>query len=159
MKVSKIIIAGIVGTTAMTLYSYIISRKERQQYVEPVLLNKLIDGSENLPDIEDKKAHPAGWLAHYGIGILFVIAYSIVWRHALKSPGPVKALIIGALSGVIAIGAWKSMFAANANPPHNNRYGYYKQLFYAHLIFSALALAGYKLPDYLKQLQLNHSQK
>lgn len=151
MKVSKIILAGIVGTTFMTLYSYVISKKQKQQYVEPILLNKLIDGSENLPDIEDKKTHPAGWLAHYGVGILFVIAYWIVWRRALRSPGPVKALIIGALSGVVAIIAWRAMFAANANPPYNNRYGYYKQLFYAHLIFSTLALAGYKSPDYINR--------
>ena len=150
-EITKIIAAGIVGTTFMTLYSYMISRKEKQQYVEPVLLNKLIDGSENLPDIENKDTHPAGWFAHYGVGILFVVGYWIVWRRALRSPGPVRALVIGALSGIVAIGAWKAMFAANANPPHNDRYGYFRQLFYAHLIFSALAIAGYKLPEYLRQ--------
>lgn len=151
MKASKIILAGVLGTTFMTLYSYMISRKEKQQYVEPVLLNKLIDGSENLPDIENEETHPAGWLAHYGIGILFIVAYWVIWRRALQSPGPIRTLIIGALSGIVAIVAWKTMFAANANPPHNNRIGYFRQLFYAHLIFSALALTGYKLPDYIRQ--------
>ena len=152
MKASKIILAGIVGTTFMTLYSYYISKKERQQYVEPVLLNKLIDSSENLPDIKDEETHPAGWLAHYGIGIAFVIAYYLLWKRALKSPGPLKALIIGAASGAVGIGSWKIMFAANDNPPGNNRYGYYRQLFYAHLVFTALALAGYKVPEYIKKL-------
>jgi len=152
MKASKIILAGIVGTTFMTLYSYYVAKKEKQQYVEPVLLNKLIDSSENLPDIEDKEKHPAGWLLHYGLGIVFVIAYYILWKRALKSPDVVKALIIGSASGAVGIASWKIMFAANDNPPRNNRYGYYRQLFYAHLVFTALALAGYKAPDYIKKL-------
>lgn len=152
MKLVKILIAGIVGTSFMTLYSYAMSKKEKQQYVEPVLLNKLIGRSENLPDIENEETHPAGWLAHYGVGILFVMAYWLIWRKALQSPGLTKALVIGAFSGGVAIAAWKIMFASNANPPKNNRYGYHRQLFYAHLIFSALALAGYKIPEYSKRI-------
>lgn len=149
---AKIIVAGVVGTTFMTLYSYIISKKEKQEFTEPVLLNKLIDGSGNLPDIQDEKKHPAGWLAHYGVGILFVTSYWVLWRRSLKSPGIIKGLVAGAASGVVAIIAWKLMFAANDNPPQNDRYKYYRQLFYAHLIFSTLALFGYKLPDYMKRL-------
>lgn len=153
MKTSKILLAGVVGTTFMTLYSYLVSKKEKQQYVEPVLLNKLINSSEALPEIRDTKTHPAGWLAHYGVGILFVIAYWILWRRALHSPGFVKALFIGSASGVIAIAAWKIMFAANSNPPRNYRYGYFRQLFIAHIIFSAFALASYKLPAISKPLE------
>jgi di/tricarboxylate transporter len=149
---AKIVLAGVVGTTFMTLYSYIISKKEKQEFTEPILLNKLIDGSENLPDIADEDKHPAGWLAHYGIGVLFVIAYWIVWRRALRSPGIVKGLLIGAASGIVAIISWKLMFAANDDPPQNDRYKYYRQLFYAHLIFSVFALFGYKLPEYVKRI-------
>ncbi len=149
---AKIVLAGVVGTTFMTLYSYIISKKEHQEFTEPILLNKLIDGSENLPDIDNEEKHPAGWLAHYGVGVLFVIAYWIVWRRALRSPGIVKGLLIGAASGIIAIISWKLMFAANDDPPQNDRYKYYRQLFYAHLIFSVFALFGYKLPEYLKRI-------
>lgn len=155
MKVAKILIAGIVGTSFMTLYSYMISRKKRQQFVEPVLLNELIDRSETLPDIDngDKDTHPAGWGIHYALGFVFVLSYYIVWRNALKSPGIIKGLLIGAASGLIGIVSWKIMFAANDNPPHNDRSGYYRQLFIAHLIFSVSALYGYKLPEYLSSLK------
>jgi hypothetical protein len=152
MKLSKIIIAGIVGTSFMTLYSYYISKKEKDDFVEPVLLNELIDRSENLPDVEDKKTNPAGWVAHYALGVVFVLCYYVIWHRALKSPGIVRGLILGAGSGAVGIISWKLMFAANDNPPQNHRYKYYRQLFYAHLIFSTLALFGYKLPDYIKQL-------
>lgn len=152
MKIAKILVAGIVGTSFMTLYSYIISKREKDQFVEPVLLNELVDRSGSLPDInnDEKGTHPAGWLGHYGIGVAFVLAYYVLWRRSLNSPGIVKGLLIGAASGLVGIASWKIMFAANSNPPQNDRYRYYRQLFIAHLIFSVFATYGYKLPDYLK---------
>jgi hypothetical protein len=153
MKASKIIAAAIVGTSFMTLYSYIIAKKEKQKFVEPELLNELIDRSDNLPDIDDKKEHPAGWLIHYALGAVFVIAYYFLWRRSLKSPNIAKGLVIGAASGLIGIISWKIMFATSDNPPGNDRYKYYRQLFVAHLIFSTFALYGYKLPEYYKQLK------
>ena len=154
MKIPKIVLAGVVGTSFMTLYSYIISKQHKDQFVEPVLLNELIDRSEALPDIDEdeKKTNPAGWLIHYGIGMAFVIAYYILWKQSLKAPSLVKGLLLGALSGLIGIAAWKIMFASNDNPPRNNRYRYYRQLFVAHLIFSVFALYGYKLPEYIREL-------
>jgi len=153
MKIGNIIIASIVGTSFMTLYSYIISKREKDQFVEPVLINELIDRSEVLPDIDnaEKAVHPAGWLGHYGIGVAFVLAYYILWRRSLTSPSIAKGLAIGAASGLVGIGSWKIMFAANDNPPQNDRYKYYRQLFIAHLIFTVFALYGYKLPDYLSK--------
>jgi Na+/proline symporter len=140
----KIIIAGVAGTTLMTLYSYYKANKEKQQYREPVLLNKLINRSEVLPDkIHDN--HPAGWVSHYAVGILFVTAYYLFWKKALHNPTPYRIAVVGALSGGVAIAAWKLMFASNDNPPDNNRYGYYRQLFIAHIIFSISALAVYKI--------------
>ncbi len=140
----KIIIAGIAGTTLMTLYSYYRAKKEGQQYREPVLLNKLINRSNALPDkVTDN--HPAGWMSHYMVGIGFVAAYYIFWKKALHFPTAYKIGIVGTVSGVVAIIAWKLMFAANPNPPDNNRYGYFRQLFIAHIIFSLSALAAYKV--------------
>lgn len=154
MNLSKIILAGVLGTSFMTLYSYVISKREKDQFVEPVLLNELIDSSENLPNIDqDKQTHPAGWAGHYLIGIGFVFAYYILWRRSLTSPTIAKTLVIGAASGLIGIAAWKIMFAANDDPPHNNRFMYYRQLLFAHIIFSIFSLYGYKLPDYIKQIR------
>lgn len=151
MKLSKFIAAAVVGTSFMTLYSYIIAKKEKKKFLEPQLLNELIDNSETLPDVEGSKTHPAGWAAHYGVGLLFIAAYYILWKRSLHAPGIAKGLAIGAASGVLAIVSWEIMFTASDNPPQTDRYGYYKQLFVAHLIFSVAALYGYKLPDYIKQ--------
>lgn len=143
---SKIVIAGIAGTTFMTLYSYYRSNKEGQQYREPVLLNKLINRSHALPNkINDN--HPAGWVTHYAIGVLFVAAYYLFWKKSLHYPTPVRTAIIGSVSGVVAVIAWKVMFITNPNPPANNRMGYYRVLFVAHIVFSAFALAAYKASE------------
>lgn len=152
MKLSKIIIASLVGTSFMTLYSYYISKKEKQEFTEPVLLNKLIDRSENLPEIENKEedSHPAGWLLHFGTGVGFMLCYYFLYKKALTSPSLSKGLLLGSASGLVGIGVWKIMFASNNNPPRNNRYRYYRQLFIAHIIFSTFAIYGYKLPEYSK---------
>lgn len=142
----KIILAGVAGTTFMTLYSYYRANKEKQQYREPVLLNKLINRSHVLPNKIDDN-HPAGWVTHYAIGILFVAAYYLFWKRALHYPTALKIAVIGGTSGIIAIGSWKLMFTVNPNPPQNNRYGYYRQLFVAHIIFSASALILYKISE------------
>lgn len=157
MKISKVLLASLIGTSFMTLYSYYVSKKEKQEFTEPILLNKLIDRSENLPEIEDdeKDTHPAGWLLHYGSGVLFVLCYYFLYKRALKSPSIIKGLLAGAASGLLGIAVWQIMFSSNTNPPKNNRYRYYRQLFIAHIIFSTLAIYGYKLPEYIKGKKLS----
>lgn len=141
----KIIIAGIVGTTFMTLYSYLKSKKENEEYTEPIMINELIDNSGNLPSAKDEDTHPAGWGLHYATGITFVSIYWLLWKRALTKPTLAKIVIIGSLSGLSGIAVWKLLFAQHDNPPHTDRYGYYKQLFVAHIIFAFFALGTYKL--------------
>ena len=158
--IEKIIIAGIVGTTCMTIYSYIKAKEEKQRYVEPVLLNELIDNSENLPAIKKEESHPAGWALHYVTGILFVWAYWLLWRKALYRPSLVKIATIGSFSGLAGILVWKGLFSSHSNPPYNNRYGYYKQLFFAHIIFSVFALITYKVINSIEyKIQESESRK
>jgi len=142
--VEKIIIAGVVGTTFMTLYSYLKAKKENQEYVEPVMINKLIDNSGNLPAIPDEDNHPAGWALHYATGISFMAVYYLLWKKALAKPGLPKLLTIGALSGLTGIAVWKLLFAQHNRAPYNYRSGYYRQLFIAHIIFTLFAIPTYK---------------
>lgn len=142
--IEKIVIAGMVGTTFMTLYSYIRAKKEHQEYVEPVMINKLIDKSENLPEIANEESNISGWVLHYATGIGFTTAYYLLWKKVLNHPTPSRILITGAFSGVTGIAVWRLLFAQHERPPHNYRYGYYRQLFFAHIIFSLFALSTYK---------------
>lgn len=148
-KILRFAAAALIGTSAMTLYSYILSKKNKQQFTEPVLLNQLMNRSSVFPELPQTKSHPAGWAGHYAVGLLFVIAYYLLWRRALNAPSVAKALAIGCASGAVAIAAWYVMFAISNNPPQNNRKQYFGQLFVAHLIFSLAAIYSYRLPDRL----------
>lgn len=143
--VGKIIIAGIAGTSLMTLYSYYRAKKEHQEYVEPVVINKLIDNSKALPEIDNTDTHPAGWALHYATGIFFIGGYYILWRNALNRPTNYKIIFMGAVSGVLGIIIWKTLFSSHDNPPYNNRMGYYRQLLTAHIVFAVVAVSTYKL--------------
>lgn len=140
----KVIIAGLVGTSFMTLYSYFKAKKEKQEYVEPIMINKLIDNSDNTPEIEDNDSHPAGWGLHYATGIVFMSAYYLLWKKALKEPTLPRMMIAGTTSGVVGIAVWKLLFAQHKNPPQNYRYGYYRQLLTAHIVFTIAAMLTYK---------------
>lgn len=128
----------------MTLCSYLLSNKEDQQYREPELLNTLIDRSRHLPDAPQKETHPSGWVAHYAVGSGFVLAYKVLWPASLKEPTLGKTLLIGGLSGAIGILVWKILFTIHRSPPRNNRSGYYRQLFFAHLIFTSASVYTFK---------------
>lgn len=147
--IEKIIISSIVGTTFMTLYSYQKAKRDKEKYVEPELLNELIDNSKSLPDIQKEETNPLGWGIHYATGFSFVAAYWVLWKKALVHPTIPKTFIVGSLSGIAGILVWKTLLANHDNPPRNDRESYYKQLFAAHIVFSAFALATYKGLDYI----------
>lgn len=151
-NVEKIIIAGIVGTTFMTLYSYVKGRKENQEYVEPVLINKLINNSENLPYIHHENTNITGYVLHYATGIGFMALYYLLWKKVLYKPTLPKILLVGTVSGMAGIMAWKLFFMQHNRPPQNYRYGYYRQLLMAHIVFTLFAIPTYKLLDNKKYL-------
>ncbi|TRW27190.1 hypothetical protein FMM05_00690 [Flavobacterium zepuense] len=142
--INKIIIAGAVGTTFMTLYSMLRSKQDNQEYSEPVLINELIDNSKNLPAIKNEITHPAGYILHYVTGVGFVSLYWLLWKKVLLRPSGFRIVIVGGLSGLTGIAVWKILFKQHNSHPYNNRFGYYKQLLTAHIIFSATALVTYK---------------
>lgn len=141
----KIAVSGITGTVLMTLYAYQRSRAENEKYLQPELLNALIDRAKALPEIKNEKSHPAGWLLHFGTGISFVSVYRFLFRHILFNPDLRTLLITGGVSGVTGILIWSLFFKGHPDPPENDRYGYYRQLFWGHIIFSAGAMATYRM--------------
>lgn len=146
MNILRIVLAGAIGTTFMTLYSYAAANKEQRQYREPELLNKLVDKAPvDLPKV--KKNNVMGWLVHYGIGLTFSTVYDIIWRKTSVLPTTKSSLIMGAISGAIGILGWKAFFSAHPNPPKTHFKGFYAQLMVAHIIFGLFAKLGYKLPD------------
>jgi hypothetical protein len=96
-----------------------------------------------LPGVEYKSRNDVvGWSAHYGVGFLFVTLYHTYWKN--HRPSLASGLLFGALSGALGIATWKIAFRNHPLPPRIDFKKYYEQLFTAHLIFGAGAVAGYR---------------
>ena len=144
MQVTKIIAAGITGTSAMTLFSYIISALKEKNFKEPELLSKLM--FRIVPDMKKDESDIAGWNTHYLVGLAFAAVYAQLWSKTKMKPTPINGAILGGLSGLLAIAVWKLTFKAHPAPPKTDYKRYYGHLFVTHIIFGAFASMGYSLP-------------
>ncbi len=136
----NVIIPAIAATTAMTAYSYTLSQLQKEHYREPVILGQLLHRSA---PIDKQKASVAGWVAHYGVGVLFAAVYRQLWRKRKISFSSRSGLLLGALSGLLAAAVWKTVLNLHPSPPQLKYNRFYGQLIPAHVIFG--------LADYLAE--------
>ena len=141
MIVKKILLPSVAATSFMTLFSYLIANTEKKNFSEPELLAK----------IEKKKlaaskqfALPAGWITHYMVGVLMTLFFDITWQQFKVRSTLHRGITSGVLSGLMAIGAWRLLFAALPKRSANFYKKFYTQLFIAHIIFSLTATAVQK---------------
>lgn len=144
MTIFLILSGAVVGTSLMTLYSYIVAGVRDKQFKEPVLLNKLVSRSVIYKG-EVMTGGLLGWIIHYSIGFSFVVIYHFVWQWTPIEPSYLHGALLGAVSGLAGILGWKVMFKLNSNPPHIDIKEYYLHLMIAHVIFGLGAVAGYRL--------------
>jgi hypothetical protein len=138
--VTNTLLAAATATSAMTLFSYIASHKEDENFSEPKLLATFLERSLN---IEKEAAPPLGWLSHYLIGAGFGVGYKLFLKLGKTQASPLNGLLYGAAAGASGILWWKTMFENHPNPPKTHRKGYYTQLMIAHLIFG-VTLSAFK---------------
>jgi hypothetical protein len=143
MQAAKILTSAIVGTSAMTLFSYLISESKSKNFREPEVLGQLI---KRLPESCSKEsAQISGWCTHYAVGILFVVFYNELWKQKKINPSLTSGALLGAASGFAGIIAWKSTFEVHPNPPAKNLKKYFGHLIIAHIVFGIFSSINYKL--------------
>lgn len=140
--IKKILLSGIAGTTTMTIYSYLVSRKEREQFREPQLLNRLLYGKEHgkMGPVEKSRQPAAGFLLHYCTGILFSSCYHLFWKEKVKTSVLKNGISYGLSFGILGVSIWKTVFKVHPNPPEIGLNRYLKQLIIAHLIFGMMVV-------------------
>jgi hypothetical protein len=140
---AKVLFAGLTGTTFMTLFSYLVSETKEENFKEPELLGKLL--YRLIPDLNKQNSRFAGWSLHYVVGFIFAFLYARLWEERKIKPTVESGLMLGGLSGVLAIIVWKSTFKLHPLPPKIYAGKYYGHLLITHFIFGAFAVLGYKL--------------
>ena len=139
----QVLIASIAATSAMTLFSYAISKSFRELYKEPVLLTFVL--SKFKLDLSLNTKAILAWLVHYLIGLIFVVIYHILWYYNILDLSVFSAILLGALSGIIGIISWMFLFKITDYKPKIDFKGYYIQLFFAHVLFGLTAALVYYL--------------
>ncbi|UII31430.1 hypothetical protein LVD17_24360 [Fulvivirga ulvae] len=146
IKAIKILSAAIVGTSAMTAFSYAMAVQKQKKFEEPVLLNKLIRRMMPVNKLKPDDEGLTGWWLHYAVGVLFLVVFDHMWRKGKVKPYLPNTLWLGGLAGLVGIGIWKGTYKIHPNPPEDiDLKSFYGQLFVAHLIFVATAAFGHRL--------------
>lgn len=131
------------GTVFMTLFSKVLSAVKSEDFSEPkhlaTMLHRLIPGTST------QFNRVAGWSAHFAVGLGFTAAYVELWEKGKIKPSLQNSLLLGAVSGLLAVAIWKLTFKIHPLPPWINYNKYYIQLVPAHVIFSLFAALAYRL--------------
>jgi hypothetical protein len=143
MQPPKTLISAVVGTSAMTIFSYLVSRTENKNFREPEILGQLVD---RLPTRTSKNfAQVAGWGAHYAAGMVFEVLYAELWKRDNKiKPTVASGALLGAASGLAGILVWKVAFEVHPNPPAKNLKKFFGHLMLAHVVFGVFSALTYK---------------
>lgn len=137
MKANKILLAGVTGTTMMTLFSYIVSNAKDRNFKEPELLAALL--KDVLPD--KRLALPAGWSTHYSMGISWAVVFQFLFEKTTIKPDIKTGLVLGVLSGLTGIIVWRLAFKMHCKPPKIDFKKFYGHLLLAHLVYSITVTA------------------
>ena len=142
----RTLLASIIGTSAMTFYSYLVSWGTDKNFKEPKLLGQLaerfISGKSN-----DNKI--TGWGMHYLMGLLFAETYAPFWSLKENERNEKTGLVLGGISGIAAILLWKFTFTLHPDPPPIHFIRFAGQLFIAHLLFGLATALAFDLSKYV----------
>src|SRR3569833_675382 len=127
MKISKILTVGVLATTFMTSYSYVLAQIKDEHFTEPIILAQLLH--RLTPIIKKRYSIIVGWHAHYMVGLLFAAIYVYLWYRKGLKPTFANGLLLGGVSGALAIAVWKAVLRLHPNPPNIKLNRYFGQLF------------------------------
>lgn len=143
MKAKDVLVSAITGTTFMTAFSYLVSELDDKNFSEPERLGQL--AKRLLPILNKEEKLITGWAAHYLVGLLFALTYVELWTQGKVKPTLGQTLLLGGVSGILAVAIWKTIFKLHPLPPSLSFNKYYLQLIPAHVVFALFAALGYRL--------------
>ncbi|WP_026953487.1 hypothetical protein [Algoriphagus vanfongensis] len=104
----------------------------------------MISGEANYTSPE-KQTLVLGTLAHFGVGIIFSFSYFLLWNWGIFRINFEDSVLIGAISGVVAIIVWKTYISLHFRPPVPPHTHYFFALFLAHIVFGIVSVNVFQL--------------
>lgn len=134
MNINAILYAGIVATSVMTAFSYVLSAIRKKNFREPALLAGLLQGLQ--PSLHKTVASIAGWQLHYTVGLIWAGMYACLPVNQYEWSTVITAVVFGSFCGAISVFTWMNVFRLHPDPPIIDYYEFYIQLFVGHILFS-----------------------
>jgi len=146
MDMYKIMIAAFSGTNIMTGFSFLLSLSYKELFKEPVMLNYILHGIG--VELKGKWKKAEAWIAHYVIGLFFVIIYEALWQYTNIKFGWLSGIVFGAASGAFGILCWHFIYRLPDHKPKAPMKEYYLPLILAHIVFASVVVVAFKIFAY-----------
>lgn len=131
---SEAILAGIIGTSVMTVYVYLIAWITGARLGVIHILASVLNERPGI-DYSTKHLIVAGFV-HYLIGVLFALTYLQLVVLEVASIATVSAIIYGLLIGSLAVLVWRLTFALRGKPAEVPLKTYLLSIGSGHIVFS-----------------------
>ena len=129
-------------TFCMYMASYLFRKKMKVVKILGTMLTFKTRPEGQLSD--NKFSIATGIVAHYLVGILFVIIYYLLWKNGIGKPDLIYGAIFGFASGLFGILIWHLFFLIHPKPPANiHLKDYFIMLVVAHIVFGIIAAISF----------------
>ncbi|MBZ9650922.1 hypothetical protein [Psychroflexus montanilacus] len=135
-----VLVSGLAATLVMTMVMYLYASLSRKNTKVVHILGSMLTGFRMFTLNSKTKVLITGAIAHVFIGQLFSFIYFIMWSCGLFDITLCNSLIIGAVSGIVAIFFWKAYFMVYQNPIQVPLLHYFIALFISHIVFGIIAI-------------------
>lgn len=138
-KLTRSVVESMPATTAMTAFSYGLSKALHRQFREPELLSYLVYEQPLVSITRSYKwaNKTTGFLLHYLAGAGFAAGYEFLWKPAIKLPTIIKGAAYGIVAGLSGVAVWEATISLRSTPPRMKKSEYYTHLVLAHMVFGA----------------------
>lgn len=151
------IVSGFIGTIGMTIVMYLHAKATNHNTKVVHVLGTMVTGNKEFDQNNNIKILATGSLAHVFVGVLFSFGYFLLWNWGVFDITWIDSIIVGALSGLLAIIGWKSYFAVYNRPPKLSLTHYFIALFISHIVFGLVTVNVFRIitdkPQFWYQLQ------
>ena len=142
MELSIIVIAGLMGTSFMTIFSQILGKVMGQNFNEAELINKLLNR-------RGRTYHYLGWYIHYAIGFIFAAGLRALYLLTEFERYIIIGIPIGLGLGAFGGMCWYIFFFKKTETPNLEFKNFFGQLLIAHVIFTVVVLSIFQIMNQL----------
>ncbi|MCD2421825.1 hypothetical protein LQ567_03570 [Niabella pedocola] len=139
------ILAGIMGTLAMTLFIRLTGMATGSPFSVPRILGSLLTSSTS-PSGKASQRLPVlllGTAVHYVIGILFTLFYAWLAGSGVLPEGYINGLLYGFNIGIVAVVTWYLALRLHPHPPAIPVRLFLVVIFTGHLVYAAVIVTTF----------------